>query len=551
MISVVYCTREPKPEHSEHIRKAFGHPKVEVIEYVNKGEGLTKFYEMGLKESSHEIVVYLHDDVIINTKQVANKIVKLFEKNPEYGILGVAGTKNLPSSGMWWEDRSKMYGRVEHTHEGKTWLSVYSDDMGNDVEEVVIVDGLFFSVHKGRLKEGFDLDVKGFHFYEIDFCFRNYLKGVKVGVHTNVRVNHMSIGQTNAEWDENRVRFAEKYKENLPVTVKKTFRANEKIKVLIGCLSFANLTGSELYVYELAKGLVKQGCDVSICSQLGEPMVTKAKKLGVNLYNLSEPPNYKLGDGKWGVNTPSGVVASEVNKLYKVGDKRFDVLHLNHKPITEYILRLYPETPAVCTIHSEVIQLEEPVISDSIKKYIAIRPEIKTHLVNNRGIDEGMVDVIYNPIDTDRFKPLKSVNKSNVKRVIFIGTIDYLRRNAILDLIDVCAKEGSEVWLVGKENGVTIQELKNSSLTDFSHVKYHGVVNDVERLIQQCDETAGILLGRTTIEGWLCGKGGWIYDVDSNGNIISKTFHEVPNDLNRFKSDGVANMIIDFYKSVL
>jgi len=361
----------------------------------------------------------------------------------------------------------------------------------------------------------------------------------------------MSIGQTNTEWDENRVRFAEKYKDNLPVTVKKTFRPNDKIKVLIGCLSFANLTGSELYVYELAKGLIKQGCDVSICSQLGEPMVSKAKKLGINLYNLSEPPNYKLGDGKWGINTPSGVVASEVNKLYKVGDKRFDILHLNHKPITEYILRLYPETPAVCTIHSEVIELETPIMSDNIKKYIAIRPEIKKHLINNHGIDEGMVDVIYNPIDTDRFKPLKSANKSNVKRIIFIGTIDYLRRNAILDLIDVSAKEGSEVWLVGKENGVTIQELKNSSLTDFSHVKYHGVVNNVETLIQQCDETAGILLGRTTIEGWMCGKGGWIYDVDSNGNIISKTFHEVPNDLNKFKSDGVAKMIIDVYRTVL
>jgi len=551
MISVVYCTREHKPEHSEHIRKAFGHPKVEVIEYVNSGEGLTKYYDKGLREAKHDIVVFLHDDIVVNTKQVANKIVKLFEKNPEYGILGVAGTKNLPSSGMWWEDRSKMYGRVEHTHEGKTWLSAYSDDMGNDVEEVVIVDGLFFSVHKGRLKEGFDLDVKGFHFYEIDFCFRNYLKGVKVGVHTNVRVNHMSIGQTNTEWDENKVRFAEKYKENLPVTVKKTFRPNEKIKVLIGCLSFANLTGSELYVYELAKGLVKQGCDVSVCSQLGEPMATKAKKLGINLYNLSEPPNYKLGDGKWGVNTPSGVVASELNKLYKVGDKRFDVLHLNHKPITDFMLRLYPEIPAICTIHSEVIQLEEPVISDSIKKYIAIRPEIKTHLVNNHDINEGMVDVIYNPIDTDRFKPLKSVNKSNVKRVIFIGTIDYLRRNAILDLIDVCGKEGSKVWLVGKENGVTIQELKNSSLTDFSHVKYHGVVNNVETLIQQCDETAGILLGRTTIEGWMCDKGGWIYDVDSNGNIINKTFHEVPNDLDKFKSDGVARVITEIYRTVM
>jgi glycosyltransferase involved in cell wall biosynthesis len=551
MVSVVYCTREHKPEHSEHIRKAFGHPKVEVIEYVNSGEGLTKFYDRGLREAEHDIVVFMHDDILINTKQVANKIVKIFEKNPEYGVLGLAGTKNMPSSGMWWEDRRKMYGRVEHTHEGKTWLSAYSKDLGNDVEEVVIVDGLFFSVHRGRIKEQFDLNVTGFHFYEVDFCFRNHLKGVKIGVHTNVRVNHMSIGQTNAEWEENRLAFAEKYKEHLPVTIKKTLRPNEKLNVLIGCLSFANLTGSELYVYELAKGLVKNGCEVSICSQLGEPMISKAKKLGIKLYGLNEPPHYKLGDGKWGVNTPQGVKTSELNKLYKVSEDRFDVMHLNHKPITEFMLKLYPDTPTVCTIHSEVIDLETPVISNQIEKYIAIRPEIKSHLVNSYGISETNVEVIYNPIDTDRFKPSKLVSNRKNKRIIFIGTIDYLRKNAILDLIETSAKEGNEVWLVGKENGVTVEDLKRESKSDFSHVIYFGVTDKVETLIKECDETAGILLGRTTIEGWMCGKGGWIYDVDSYGNIIGKTFHAVPEDLDKFKSSGVVKRIIEVYKSTL
>jgi hypothetical protein len=49
----------------------------------------------------------------------------------------------------------------------------------------------------------------------------------------------------------------------------------------------------------------------------------------------------------------------------------------------------------------------------------------------------------------------------------------------------------------------------------------------------------------------MCGKGGWIYDVDSNGNIINKIFYEVPSDLDKFKSDGVTNMIMNVYKSVL
>ena len=28
----------------------------------------------------------------------------------------------------------------------------------------------------------------------------------------------------------------------------------------------------------------------------------------------------------------------------------------------------------------------------------------------------------------------------------------------------------------------------------------------------------------------MCGKGGWIYEVDSNGNIVKKEFHNPPVD---------------------
>ena len=46
MISIVYCTREHNQHHIDHLKKACGHPKVEVIEYINNGEGLTKFYKI-------------------------------------------------------------------------------------------------------------------------------------------------------------------------------------------------------------------------------------------------------------------------------------------------------------------------------------------------------------------------------------------------------------------------------------------------------------------------------------------------------------------------
>jgi glycosyltransferase involved in cell wall biosynthesis len=516
-----------------------------VIEIINNGESLTKCYNRGLEQAKYDIVVFCHDDLTIETKQWGNKLIKMYDNNQEYGIIGVAGTKHMAESGMWWEKRKKMYGRVKHTSGGRSWLNTYSADIGTDLEEVVVVDGVFFSCHKKRIKSNFDENVEGFHFYDISFAFQNYLAGVKVGVQTQIRINHQSIGETNEQWDENRKIFAEKYVDKLPVNIKKEFRKGEKIRVLIGCLNFANYTGSELYVYELAKELIKQGCDVSVCSKLGDPIARKAHAHGIKLYNIEEPPGYKLGDGKWQVNTQNGPSPSANNHLYKVEDVQFDVLHLNHKPITEHLLRLYPDTDTICSIHSEVIELEHPVINPQIKKYIAIRPEIKEFLINRFDISEDMIDVVYNPIDYKRFKPVKVNNEKPI--VLFVGTLDYLREQTLQDLISTTKAEGKNLWIVGKENGILASDL----IGDNDHVTYHGPSSKVETFVKQCDETAGILLGRTTIEGWLCGKVGWIYDVDSSGNIISKKLHEVPTDIDKFRADKVAQEIIEEYKEIV
>lgn len=548
MITVVYCTRQTNPEHKEHIIKSSGlHKHIEVIEIINNGESLTHAYNRGLNQAKNDIVVFCHDDLTIETKQWGNKLLKQFEKNPEYGIIGVAGSKYMAESGQWWADKKKMYGRVQHTHEGKSWLSAYSADLGHELEEVVVVDGLFFAVDKTKLKTTFNESVEGFHFYDVTFCFENHLKGVKIGVSTLVRVNHQSIGMTNQSWEDNRIAFAENFKDNLPTKIKKVIGKNNKLKVLIGCLNFNGYTGSELYVFELAKQLIKEGCDVSVCSNIGQPLVSVANKLGIKMYNLQEPPGFKLGDGQWKLKSTEGEVVSQPNTLYKLMDIDFDVIHLNHKPVTEHLLRLFPNTPVICSIHSEVISLEEPVVAPEIKKYIAIRPEIKEHIVDKFGIDSNNIDVIYNPIDSEKFKVIPSKEVRTKKRILFVGTIDYLRRGALQDLVNTTRDTNQELWIVGKKNDTYLEDM----ILNQDHVKYFEPTPNVEKYIQQCDETAGILLGRTTIEGWMCGKAGWIYNVDNTGNVLSKELHEVPSDIEKFNSSNVVKEIMKEYEAIL
>ena len=321
------------------------------------------------------------------------------------------------------------------------------------------------------------------------------------------------------------------------------FDKNKKLKILISCLFFRTLTGSELYVYELAKGLKSLGHSVTVLSQIGGPLTDMAKKLGIRCVTFEQAPGFKLGDGKWEFNSPEGFKPSTENVLYRISEVDFDIIHMQHKPVAERMIQFYPEIDKVYSIHSEVIELEDPIKHKSIKKYIAIRPEIKDYIVTKFEIPEEEVEIIYNPVDNEKFKPIQSEVKD---AVLFVGTIDYLRRETIMDLIDYTKDNNKELWLMGEDK----QNYLSSILTQ-EHVKHFEAGWNVEKLINQCTETAGIQLGRTTIESWLCGKPSWIYKVNSLGSIESKEKIDVPSDLEKYYSKNVVEQIKEEYNKVL
>ena len=171
MITIVYSTREHKPEFQKEIQKNIGLINVEILEFINNGEkSLTQVYNEGLQMAKHNVVVFTHDDVLWDTNNWGKKVLKHFKKDPEYGIIGIAGTTDL-LDGRWWTLKESMTGIVNHKHDGKKWTNKYSDDQNEKIKDVVVIDGLFFAVQKDKLKHNFDEDFKGFHFYDISFSF--------------------------------------------------------------------------------------------------------------------------------------------------------------------------------------------------------------------------------------------------------------------------------------------------------------------------------------------------------------------------------------------
>lgn len=208
----------------KHIDDTIGVPH-KVVCYPNINQfSLPQVYNDAIKNHTVKdcIFVMCHNDIVIKTRNWG-KILLAKYNNTGYDIIGVAGSTYLPESGRWWEDQTKMQGIVEHTNGLREWVSQYSPEIPG-VKEVVLIDGLFMTFNPETIIHQFDEDFKGFHFYDLSFCVPNYLDGCNIGVTTSIRVLHKSIGMTNQQWEANRQQFANRYSNELPLTVLPPFK---------------------------------------------------------------------------------------------------------------------------------------------------------------------------------------------------------------------------------------------------------------------------------------------------------------------------------------
>ena len=370
MITVGYSTRKHNPEFIEYLKISSGVKNIEVIEKINTGnKSLSQTYNEILSESKNNIVILCHDDIYFDSKKWGEKILKQFQKT-NYGILGVAGTTLLPESGQWWEDPSKMVGIVNHENDGKKWESRYSEDIGIKIQKTVIVDGLFIGVDKTRIKKTFDENVKGFHFYDVDFCFNNFLEKVEVGVVFNVRITHKSIGQTNEQWNENRKLFSENFKNNLPSKI--TLNSNDDLKLLF-------FIENHLDYIEEFKLLTKSNKEIVVISNnINKENVKILNKLRIKSYKDSEIPGFRLGDGKYMVKTSNGTIKSELGQYYKISNINYDLIFSDSFESFNKIKVLYPFVPKIFNIKDE----NKIPYHDSIINYLTFNDNLNDNLGN-------------------------------------------------------------------------------------------------------------------------------------------------------------------------
>lgn len=225
-LAVVFATRETDYEkEGEFINMLYNTAGCDImVSMLSNPDGLplSEIYQDTIDDNviDSDIVVFVHDDIEFLREGWAKEVIRLFKENPEYGIIGIAGSADFGELGAWWNYKKK-YGQVLHRHDGKSWLTAFSPLLGKDLQEVAVIDGLFMAINKKVAKAKFP-QIGYFHFYDIGFCLANLTSKknkCKIGVTTNIRVAHNSIGEVNDSWYAARDEINKKFGKYFPIDI--------------------------------------------------------------------------------------------------------------------------------------------------------------------------------------------------------------------------------------------------------------------------------------------------------------------------------------------
>lgn len=223
MITIVYSAKKRNLDFEKEISLQTGFPSVDILYYSL--ESFSESYNKALLEAKTDIVVFVREDIKIETADWGAKIVEDFTKT-DFGILGIVGSTIVPMSGLVWEKEEPLVGRIWYEGRESKNEHRFSEIFKGKVIQVVTIDDAFFAISRAKVRANFDTIYKKDSFYDLDFCLANYELGVKIGVTFSLKVVKLSFNDQDKTWIENRKLFVSKHR-NLPYRIKPEIIVNK------------------------------------------------------------------------------------------------------------------------------------------------------------------------------------------------------------------------------------------------------------------------------------------------------------------------------------
>ncbi|MDA3835588.1 MAG: glycosyltransferase, partial [Spirochaetales bacterium] len=128
-------------KHLDELRVPAGFEIEKIV--LRDVHNLAASYNLAIKTTEAKYKVYLHQETLIIHKNFLLDLIKLFKDQPGLGMVGVLGSKTIPTNGVWWDSNYK-YGKVYKNQTGTLELKAFAEVRG-EYEKVRALDGMLLS----------------------------------------------------------------------------------------------------------------------------------------------------------------------------------------------------------------------------------------------------------------------------------------------------------------------------------------------------------------------------------------------------------------------
>jgi hypothetical protein len=207
------------------------------------------------------------------------------------------------------------------------------------------------------------------------------------------------------------------------------------LRILLTNRILAHRTGTELYVHDVAIGLLRRG-------------------------HLPVVYSPRLGDVAAALRRQTIPVVDDLGKVGEVPD----VIHGHHGLDTLTALLAFPGVPAVSVCHSWVGWADEPVLFPRIHRYLAVDETCRHRLVAEHGVPPGRVDVALNAVDLARFRP-RSPLPSRPGRALIFGNYSGEGAAHVKAIRQACTAANIAVEIAGYKSGAILERPEQTLVT--------------------------------------------------------------------------------------
>lgn len=238
MISIVICSINNNylARVSESIALTIGvEYELLVWNNIHENKGLCFVYNTMAKQARFEIICFLHEDIIFETKDWGRKLLSSFADDNELGVIGVAGSKCKARSFSGWFTGipGSDYANIIHQDDKEERRIYLNPENLPKSGKVVCIDGVFIATRKNVWDRVLfdEKNVTGFHLYDLDFSLRAS-QITSVAVTFEILVRHITKGgDFGNNWVKESIKYHVKNCGTLPVMVAGFEPRNVEIRV--------------------------------------------------------------------------------------------------------------------------------------------------------------------------------------------------------------------------------------------------------------------------------------------------------------------------------